>query len=74
MRLESTGRLGAKDHSAALWEINNRRARAETGAQLKVLTIQMRMILDVGGCSGVAEISSGFRCILKVEPQDFIAR
>lgn len=45
VRLESTGRLGAKDHTAAMWERNNRKARAETGAQLAVLTIQVRKIL-----------------------------
>lgn len=75
MRLESTGKLGAKDHSAAMWEINNRRAKAETGAQLSVNYLDEKDTgMDLGGRSEVVEISSGFRCVLKVELEDFVDR
>lgn len=71
--MESTGRRGAKDHSAAMRERKNRKVRTETGAQLTVLTIQVRKILAwTWVMQWVVKISSGFRCILKAEPQDLL--
>lgn len=69
VRLESTGRLGTRDPFAAMWERNNRKMRAETEAQLNVLSIypgEKDSGLDLGRCSGVVEIPSGFRCIFQV--------